>query len=94
MELWVGTGFHMHEKGSNLNNVGLKTFGKRELEIINSEKPNEELYSIFHNLIFYLIAHIAQFSGGHTFELPNGEPAKIEVVQGKYNHEFVHKMVF
>lgn len=94
VELWVYTGFHMHENGLNLYTVGLKTFGKRELEIIDSQKTNEELYSILHNLIFYLIAHNTQFSGGHTFALPNGEPAKVEEVQGIHNNEIVHKLVF
>lgn len=94
VELWVYTGINNHENGNNFYTYGLKTFGKKELEIINSNRSNEELHSILHQLIFYLIGHNAEFADGHTFNLPSGEPAKVKEVHGVHNDEIVHRLEF
>ena len=92
-ELWVYVGFRESEKGNGIYTYGLKTFGKKEMEISGSDKPLEELYRLMHGLVFFIISRDVTFGDGHTFNLPNGSKANIVESDGKYIDERVLRLV-
>jgi hypothetical protein len=93
VELWAYVGFRQGSQGNGIYTYGLKTFGKKEMEIVDSEKPLEELYQLMHGLVFYIIARDITFADGQTFNLPSGANASIIETDGKYVQESVLRLV-
>lgn len=93
VELWVYVGFHNSEKGNGVYTVGLKTFGKMELEIVDSDKSLEELYRLLHGLVFFIVSRDVTFGDGHTFNLPTGANASIKETDGKFVNERVLRLM-
>ncbi|HSF90371.1 MAG TPA: DUF4261 domain-containing protein [Saprospiraceae bacterium] len=93
VELWVYVGFRQSDTGNGVYTYGLKTFGKKEMEIVDSDKSLEELYGLLHGLVFYVVSRDITFGDGHTFNLPDGATASIKETDGKYVNETVLRLM-
>jgi hypothetical protein len=77
-------------KENNKNSVytfGLKDFGKKEMEIIESKHDIDELLEMMYNLTSYVLESNVTLNDGETIGMSEKQKLKIKLSKGKYIDE-------
>ena len=80
----VFVGLYQDEKGVSSWTNGLNSFGKDELEIINSSQSPAEVYDMMLNISSYLIQEGAVLRNGETIGLSAEQKLPITISKGVY----------
>ena len=80
----VFIGLYQNEEGISSWTNGLQSFGKEELEVINSSQPPSEVYDLLFNLCSYLIKEGAVFHDGETCGFSMEQKLPITRSEGVY----------
>lgn len=64
--LWIYIGLRATEEGNSIYTYGLTTFGKQEIEVVNSPLALDELYGFLVNICAYVIGSDVVFKHGET----------------------------
>jgi hypothetical protein len=82
--LWIYLGLRKSAEGNSFYTYGLTTFGKQEIEIINSKIGIEELYGFAANMITYLVGSDVTFKSGETLGYTAEQKIKITSSKGVF----------
>ncbi len=80
--LWSYFGMRQNDKGNSVYTYGLKEFGLKELEIVNSEKSMEEAMSFIYGVAHYTVAGQVVLNDGETVGGSEKEKIKISLSNG------------
>ena len=80
----VFVGLYQNEKGVSSWTNGLSSFGKEELEIINSSQPPSEVYDLMLNISAYLIEESAVLRDGETIGFSAKQKLPLTLSKGVY----------
>ncbi len=80
----VFVGLYQNEKGISSWTNGLRSFGKEELEIIDSSQPASEVYGLMLNVSSYLIKEGAVLLPGQTLGFTMDQKLPITLSEGIY----------
>lgn len=80
----VFVGLYQNEKGISCWTNGLSSFGKEELEVINSSQPPAEVFDLVLNISSYLLLEGAVLRNGETLGYTADQKLPITLSQGVY----------
>lgn len=80
----VFVGLYQNENGVSGWTNGLQSFGKEELEVINSSQPPSEVFDLLFNLCSYLIKEGAVLRDGETCGFSMEQKLPITLSEGVY----------
>lgn len=80
----VFVGLYQNENGVSSWTNGLQSFGKEELEVINSSQPPYEVYDLMRNLCSYLLKEGAVLRDGETCGFTIEQKLPITLSEGVY----------
>ncbi|MDE7224212.1 MAG: DUF4261 domain-containing protein [Acetatifactor sp.] len=80
----VFVGLYQNEKGVSSWTNGLRSFGKEELEVIESSQSPSEVYELMFNISSYLIQEGAVLRDGETLGYTAEQKLPIKLSQGVY----------
>lgn len=80
----VFIGLYRNEKGVSSWTNGLRSFGKEELEIIESSQPPSEVYDLMWNILAYLINEGAVLQDGQTIGATAEQKLSLKLSEGVY----------
>lgn len=92
--LWLYFGFRKEEKTHSMYTYGLEDFGKRELEIIESDQPIDVINEMMYNISHYIIAYDVTLKDGETIGESDEQKLKISLSKGKYLDQKTLKINF
>lgn len=81
---WIYFGLRENNSKRNGYTIGLKEFGFKEIEIIDSEKTFEEIYKILYDLSHHVLLNQFDLQRGDTFGYSETEKLSIAVGQGEF----------
>lgn len=81
---WIYIGSWKDNNKCSWYTYGLNDFGKREIEIINSEKSTEEIFELLYRLTSYVIESNITFKDKEYIDISNDEQCKISISKGIY----------
>ena len=81
---WVYFGLRKENGKQSIYTYGLSDFGKKEMEIIESENSIEELNEMMFNLAHYVIAFNVTLKDGETIGISAEQKLKISESKGKF----------
>jgi len=84
VNLWVYIGVRSLETGNSAYTYGLSAFGKPELEIINSTRSPQDIYSFLANICSYVIGGDVTFHSGETLGYTEDQKVKITASEGVF----------
>lgn len=84
VNLWIYFGLRQANGKNSGYTYGLKSFGKRELEVIDSERSLSEIRRFLYNIAHYLIDSNAEFMDGQTCGVTETEKVKISLSKGHF----------
>ena len=84
VNLWIYFGLRQANGKNSGYTYGLKSFGKRELEVIDSERSLSEIRGFLYNIAHYLIASNVEFTDGQTCGFSESERVKISLSKGHF----------
>ena len=82
LPLWVYIGMRQNDQGSSVYTYGLKEFGLKEMEIVNSEKTMEEAFDFIHDAAHYVIAGQVELNDGETMGMSEDQKINISISNG------------
>jgi len=80
--LWIFIGMGQSPKGNTLYTFGLSGFEKLEMEIVDSQKDGEDLYSFLVDICSYVISNDVTFTKGETVGHTEDVIATIDISKG------------
>jgi len=80
----VFVGLYQNEKGVSSWTNGLRSFGKEELEVINSSQSPSEVYELMLNISSYILKEGAVLRDGETLGYSAEQKLPIKLSQGVY----------
>lgn len=81
---WIYFGLRTENGKNSVYTYGLADFGKKEMEIINSNHSLEELNAMMFNLSHYVLAYNVNLKNGETIGLSAEQKLKIVESDGKF----------
>jgi len=81
---WIYFGLKEENGKHSVYTYGLTDFGKKEMEIVNSENSLEELNEMMSNLAHYVIAYDVKLNPGETIGISAEQKLKISESKGKF----------
>ena len=84
VNLWIYFGLRQMDGKNSGYTYGLKSFGKRESEVISSERTLSEICGFLYNIAHYLIASNVEFKDGQTCGFSETERVKISLSKGHF----------
>ncbi|MGY3795179.1 DUF4261 domain-containing protein [uncultured Aquimarina sp.] len=81
---WIYFGLIKENGKQSVYTYGLKDFGKKEMEIINSNHSIEELNEMMFDLAHYVIAYNVKLKAGETIGISAEQKLKISESKGKF----------
>lgn len=84
LSLWIYIGLKEYRIANCAYTYGLTAFGKKEIEIINSELDLEDLYEILFNTSYYVINNDVTLKEGQTIGRDEIHKIKITVSEGAF----------
>lgn len=82
--IWLYFGLRSEKEKQSIYTYGLKDFGKKEMEILNSSKEHGELSDLMYNLSHYVIANNVDLKDGETIGFSAEQKLKISESQGVF----------
>lgn len=82
--LWVYIGIRHENNKTSLYTYGMASFGKNEMEIINSEIDIEELYNFILNISSYVVSENVTLKHGETIGYTATQKIPIKLSQGVF----------
>ena len=82
--IWLYFGLRRENEKQSVYTYGLKDFGKKEMEILNSSKDHGELSDLMYNLTHYVIGHNVDLKDGETIGFSAEQKLKISESQGVF----------
>ncbi|MEZ3446261.1 MAG: DUF4261 domain-containing protein [Lachnospiraceae bacterium] len=80
----VFIGLYRNENGTSSWTNGLRSFGKEELEVLDSSQSPDEIYDLIFNLCLYIIKEGAVFHDGETCGFSMEQKLPITLSEGVY----------
>lgn len=80
--LWVYFGLRPGDDGNSAYTYGLKEFGLKEIEIIDSKYSMEEVMEFLYDASHYVLAGNVELNDGETIGISNEQKIKISVSNG------------
>ena len=80
----VFIGLYHNENGTSSWTNGLQSFGKEELEVLDSSQSPDEIYDLLFNLCLYIIKEGAVFHDGETCGFSVEQKLPITLSEGVY----------
>ncbi len=90
--LWIFIGIGKSDKGVSLYTYGLERFGKKEMEIIDSQQDGDDLYYFLVNICAYVIQNDITFKEGETLGYTEEVAAKLSISKGVFHEGETIKM--
>jgi len=84
LNLWIYFGYRTINQKRSTYTYGLKTFGKSEVEIIDSDKTFDELQEMLYNVAHYVVMSNVNFEDGQTFGYTTDQKLKIAYSTGRF----------
>ncbi|TXD47814.1 DUF4261 domain-containing protein [Polaribacter sp. IC066] len=81
---WIYFGLREENGKQSVYTYGLSQFGKKEMEIIESENSLEELNEMMFNLSHYVVAFDIELKNGETIGISAEQKLKISESKGKF----------
>ena len=81
---WIYFGIRPDNGHHSIYTYGLRDFGKEEMEIVDSEKPLEELREMIFNLAHYVLAYHVILKDGETIGISATQKLKITASKGQF----------
>jgi len=81
---WIYFGLRQEKGKQSVYTYGLADFGKKEMEIVDSDNSLEELGEMMSNLANYVIAYDVTLKDGETFGLSAEQKLKISESKGRF----------
>ena len=81
---WIYFGLRENNSTRNGYTIGLKEFGFKEIEIIDSEKTFEEIYKILYDLSHHVLLSQTDLRPGETFGYSQTEKLAIDIGAGEF----------
>ena len=81
---WIYFGLRENNSKRNGYTIGLKEFGFKEIEIIDSEKTFEEIYKILYDLSHHVLLSQTDLRPGETFGYSQTEKLAIDIGAGEF----------
>lgn len=81
---WIYFGLRKENEKQSVYTYGLEDFGKKDMEIINSDYSIQELHEMMFNLTHYVIAYDVTFKAGETIGISFEQKLKISESKGKW----------
>ena len=81
---WIYFGLRENNSKRNGYTIGLKEFGFKEIEIIDSEKTFEEIYKILYDLSHHVLLSQTDLRPGETFGYSQTEKFAIDIGAGEF----------
>ncbi len=82
--IWLYFGLTGENEKRSVYTYGLKDFGKKEMEILNSTKGHGELSDLIYNLAHYVIGHNVALKDGETIGFSAEQKLKISESKGVF----------
>ena len=82
--VWVYIGMRKEEKGNSVYTYGMKGFGMKEMEIVNSKMDFNDIYAFMLDIASYVIANNIVLQDGETIGNSEEQKIKITVSKGIY----------
>jgi len=82
IDLWIYIGLRKTDKGNNAYTYGLNSFGKMEMEFINSDLELQDMYDFLGNICAYVINNDVTFKSGETLGYTAEQKIKITKSKG------------
>lgn len=82
--IWFYFGMRTENGKYSIYTYGLSDFNKKEMEIVNSTHPFNELSETMFNLVHYVIASNVTLKNGETIGMSEEQKLKITESKGKY----------
>ncbi len=81
---WIYFGLRKEKGKQSVYTYGLTDFGKKEMEIVDSENSLEELNEMMFNLTHYVIAYDVKLNNGETIGISAEQKLKISESKGRF----------
>ncbi len=81
---WIYFGLRKENGKQSVYTYGLEDFGKKDMEIINSDHSIEELNEMMFNLVYYVIAYDVKLKSGETIGISAEQKLKISESKGMF----------
>ncbi|QTV07074.1 DUF4261 domain-containing protein [Faecalibacter bovis] len=91
---WIYIGIRNENGKNSVYTYGLKDFGKKEMEIINSKNSIEDISEMLYNLSHYVLAYNVNLKSGETIGLSAEQKIKITESKGKFLNEKTLKIEY
>jgi len=82
--IWIYFGMRNENGEQSIYTYGLSDFNKKEMEIINSTHPHNELSEMMFSLVHYVIASNVTLKNGETIGMSEEQKLTITESKGKY----------
>ena len=94
LNLWVYFGFVRHGEKNSGYTYGLVEFGKKEMEILNSDKSLGDVMGFLFNMSHYVLQFGVEFKEGQTCGLSAEEKIRISYSKGKLVEGYSFKLAY
>jgi len=84
IDIWIYLGIRNSDQGVSIYTYGLQSFGKLEMEIINSKVEIEEIHSFLSNICAYVIDSDVTFRNGETLGYAANQKVKLTISKGVF----------
>ena len=81
---WIYFGLRKENEKQSIYTFGLTDFGKKEMEIVDSDKSLEELNDAMYNLVHYVISSDVRLNAGETIGFSADQKLQISESKGKF----------
>lgn len=82
--LWIYFGFRSIESKNSAYTYGLKAFGKKEMEILDSDRELEDIQNFLFNMSHYVLDNNITFRDGETCGSSAEERIAITLSPGRF----------
>ncbi|WNY22922.1 hypothetical protein MmiHf6_02140 [Methanimicrococcus hongohii] len=79
---WVYFGVYTNERGTSGYTYGLRTFGKEEIEVINSTAMPETIHDFLIDIVYYILSNDVTLEDGETIGFTEFQKLKITKSKG------------
>ncbi|HMV42619.1 MAG TPA: DUF4261 domain-containing protein [Leptospiraceae bacterium] len=81
---WIYFGLRENNGKRNGFTIGMKEFGFREIEFLNSDKTFDEIYKIIYDLAHHVLLSRKPLKRGETFDLSATENLSLDIQAGEF----------
>lgn len=92
--IWLYFGLVKEDRKQSIYTYGLADFGKKEMEILDSEHPNSELTEMMFNMVHYVIASDVELQDGETIGMSAEQKLTISESEGRYLEGITLKIAY